>query len=148
MCIAASICSLSCLKKSCYLFHKFEEYDVIKYMAWWQSGLMRKTRNLVPSGASVRIRPTSFHFLTIFCIQSVGLFKRGHNSDAGSVGGFHVFNLLIYARNLACLGGVIVADRPCEDLTMSLLSIQYSGLLFVNPCPLFKSLPQFCEISS
>ena len=27
--------------------------------AWWQSGLMRKTRNLVPSGASVRIRPTS-----------------------------------------------------------------------------------------
>ncbi|KAK3296470.1 uncharacterized protein B0H64DRAFT_170825 [Chaetomium fimeti] len=27
--------------------------------AWWQSGLMRKTRNLVPSGASVRIRSTS-----------------------------------------------------------------------------------------
>ena len=32
--------------------------------AWWQSGLMRKTRNLVPSGASVRIRPTSISFLT------------------------------------------------------------------------------------
>jgi hypothetical protein len=30
--------------------------------AWWQSGLMRKTRNLVPSGASVRIRPTSIFF--------------------------------------------------------------------------------------
>ena len=29
------------------------------HLAWWQSGLMRKTRNLVPSGASVRIRPTS-----------------------------------------------------------------------------------------
>ena len=27
--------------------------------ALWQSGLMRKTRNLVPSGASVRIRPMS-----------------------------------------------------------------------------------------
>ena len=27
--------------------------------ACWQSGLMRKTRNLVPSGASVRIRPKS-----------------------------------------------------------------------------------------
>ena len=27
--------------------------------AWWRSGLTRKTRNLVPSGASVRIRPTS-----------------------------------------------------------------------------------------
>ncbi|KAI1464100.1 uncharacterized protein F4812DRAFT_444607, partial [Daldinia caldariorum] len=38
--------------------------------AWWQSGLMRKTRNLVPSGASVRIRPTSeisfFQFYTFF----------------------------------------------------------------------------------
>ncbi len=30
-----------------------------QHEAWWQSGLMRKTRNLVPSGASVRIRPTS-----------------------------------------------------------------------------------------
>ncbi|KAI1485846.1 hypothetical protein F5X96DRAFT_291743 [Biscogniauxia mediterranea] len=31
--------------------------------AQWQSGLMRKTRNLVPSGASVRIRPASSHIL-------------------------------------------------------------------------------------
>ena len=34
-------------------------------MAWWQSGLMRKTRNLVPSGASVRIRPTSITFAVL-----------------------------------------------------------------------------------
>ncbi len=32
--------------------------------AWWRSGLTRKTRNLVPSGASVRIRPTSKYSFT------------------------------------------------------------------------------------
>ena len=39
-------------------------------LAWWRSGLTRKTRNLVPSGASVRIRPTSHddHQTLLFCL--------------------------------------------------------------------------------
>ncbi|KAI0597380.1 hypothetical protein F4775DRAFT_560932 [Biscogniauxia sp. FL1348] len=45
--------------------------------AQWQSGLMRKTRNLVPSGASVRIRPASdciFLFCSFFSSRNCKLF--------------------------------------------------------------------------
>ena len=49
------------------------------HTAWWQSGLMRKTRialgYLVPSGASVRIRPTSgslFFVAVLFCLDTGG----------------------------------------------------------------------------
>ncbi len=45
-----------------HLIHRYPPHFNM-YQAWWQSGLMRKTRNLVPSGASVRIRPTSTLFL-------------------------------------------------------------------------------------
>ncbi|KAK4131555.1 hypothetical protein BT67DRAFT_444608 [Trichocladium antarcticum] len=41
--------------------------------AWWQSGLMRKTRNLVPSGASVQIRPTSELSLLLFILSAFSL---------------------------------------------------------------------------
>ncbi|KAI1656932.1 hypothetical protein F4813DRAFT_116763 [Daldinia decipiens] len=52
---------------SCKWIVKGQAYKAIHLVsksstAWWQSGLMRKTRNLVPSGASVRIRPTSQQF--------------------------------------------------------------------------------------
>ena len=44
--------------------------------AWWRSGLTRKTRNLVPSGAPVRIRPTSgfvfvFFSAFLFCCSAL-----------------------------------------------------------------------------
>ena len=57
-----------------------------RYEAWWQSGLMRKTRNLVPSGASVRIRPTSKtnHFFCFsFFFLSSSLPLRGQYGRSG-----------------------------------------------------------------
>ena len=43
--------------------HNFKTAGIYFHQeAWWQSGLSRKTRNLVPSGAQVQILLTSFFF--------------------------------------------------------------------------------------
>ena len=64
------------------MHHSTKFWSVVT-SALWQSGLMRKTRNLVPSGASVRIRPTSrphFFFgspaLTFDCYIFLPITKR------------------------------------------------------------------------